>query len=124
MVLSLFWKDHMKGKVLSSKSFSEDLAFLLPSTREPVPSFLKMMVLSFSPPSIRGSSASKTPSSSESNHAFSYFQGVPVSSSISREEELCRTHPARDRLVDRANIVSFEYILLIIPFRRSKAFRV
>src|ERR1700720_721680 len=120
MVLSLFWKDHMKGKLFSS----EGLPFILLSTREPVPSFLKMMVLSFSPPSIRGSSASKTPSSLESNPAFSYFQGVVVSSSRSREEEGCPPHPVRDRPTERANMVRFENILLIMSFRRSKAFRV
>src|SRR5258708_1573643 len=112
MVLSLVWKDHMKGRVLAS----EALPFILFSTRKPVPSVLKMMVLSFSPPAIRGSNASKIPSSSESKPAFSYFQGVPVSSSRSREEELGLLHPARDRLIDRTNMVHFESILLIIFF--------
>src|SRR5258708_39708688 len=101
MVLSLFCKAHIKGK---------PSLFLEPCCNVPVPSFRKIMVLSFSLPAMRGSRPSKLPSSPEPNPAFSYFQGVAVNRSTSFPEYPLSEQPVASNTAIRENMVDLEII--------------
>src|SRR5580658_2202939 len=99
----------------------------------PVPSLQNVMTLSFSLPAIRGSSASKIPSSLESNPAFSYFQGVLVKRSTSFLLPFLFRQPVRERpaainrvpvVVISLTMVRFVCILLCLSIGRRGGLQV
>src|SRR6185437_163602 len=112
MVLSPFWKAQIKGR-LSGLPFR----LLWLSSEYPVPSLQKMTVLSFSEPEMRGSSASKVPSSL-SKPAFSYFQGVPVSKSTSFPEVFLLEQPVARVAAVNVNIIHLQNIRVTFSVRR------
>src|SRR6185312_1274670 len=118
MVLSLFWKDHRKGSLSGIPAVRREM------WEYPEPSLQKTMVLSRSLPTICGSRASKVPSSL-SKPAFSYFQGLPVSTSTSFADEATWEQAVRIPAIENSivHLENIRRINFVLKDRVSPGFK-